>query len=436
MKKNREVLEKEIIRLLPFIAEDKSKFKEIRSYLKEKNITTGFTTRVLNNPEQVKNLNNLYLCIIVLAFNKVFQNLKPNEYFNENEIIEAKRFENVLKEEKQNKVIFENVFQIATYQYICPYMHCKEIIEYVNNALIRYNFDTQRGSKNVLFDGNIIKLPFINKEAINEIKDMILEGKFTSNMITFNMYRNGYERFDYGRDKKLIIEIGNQSYLDIVDGYHRLLGAMNALYEKPDLDFGFVINILNYTKDEAQLYIVQEDKRTPISKEIITAYNKQDSSVVFTEEVSKHGTEKTNTLYGKITNELEKDSLTSVQIFSKAIDYFFKIETPADNIKYQKYIVDFFNHIMVFYEKDFMDLEKSREKNYRLYPNSFIGYIALAYKLYNNNWQTKLEECLNNINLDKPNKELEKIGITHSRINKPLIKKISKYFLKGGGFDV
>jgi hypothetical protein len=49
-----------------------------------KNINPGFTTRILNDPKQVLNITNIYLCLITIAIYRMTKNEKinPEIYFN------------------------------------------------------------------------------------------------------------------------------------------------------------------------------------------------------------------------------------------------------------------------------------------------------------------------------------------------------------------
>lgn len=332
---------------------------------------------ILYNKVPLTILTTTELCLICIYLHDLTKEpgINPDKLFNPIEIKSA-LISKIEEQLKDNVVTFNNVAKVADYQYIVPFVSLVDMAKFFDNGLVTYNTATQRGVTVKKFNDIIISVATIRKKAIKEIKNAMLKNKFTMNMISLNILRNGSEKFEYDyKNKTLTIFIDEESQLDIIDGMHRMAASILAVEENPNLTIGTVVNVLNYTEQEAQQFIVQEDKKTPIAKAVISSFNNENESLLMAKNINKFGSEKNNELHNKLaisTAELRLDNkYTTFEIFTKAIERFFKIDNARKSLKIEKHIIHTFNEIIgILKEKGVADFYFNAEM--------FYGYIFLS----------------------------------------------------------
>lgn len=437
MKKDRELLEKALLTVTSnYNYNNKIKDRIIKK-LEKHNILKSKTLGMLNHSDAAlitnKDLvNNAELYLLSKALYEEIEEpiINPKNYFNEEEIKSYELYKQEIKNERTNVLNFEDVKQIAYNQYF-SFITIQKLSEYLDNGLITYNMRTQRGAKFITFNDQLLALPDIRETPILEIRDKILEGKFTQNMISFNIRKTGGEKFNYdSKTKELTIEIdGKDSFCDILDGMHRSIGAKRAYKMNPNIEFGFVLNIVHYTEDEAKEFIVQEDKRTPINKAVIESYKRDNAFVIIAKDINRYGNDIVNSLYNKFaiqTEEIKKgNKYTTYEIFSKALEENYVFNEPRDIKRTTEYLIDYFNELIGIFK------EKGLEKSIVFHGLMFVGYIALSAKIQNmSNWRNELTNKINSIDFGDEAiwKQLGIVKGVYPQINKSLIQKISKYW--------
>jgi hypothetical protein len=444
MKKSREELDKAIYFVLSYNEKNKISKQEIkkdRDLFVEKLMTYNFSSgkahgiwgrgiplRDLPNPE-------IFIVTKVLSEITKHKSLELDSWFYDEEI----KFHDNYKVEKffeKDIIVLHNVDQVSDNQWFCTKSSYLEQSRIVSQGLITYNSRTQRGSKLVMFGDKFVEVPDIRTTPVMEMTRAILDNDFTPNTITWNIRKTGDEKFEYdAKNRTLTIEVdGKSRFVDIVDGAHRESAFIKVIEQNAHHEGFTFISILNYDEDEANKYINQEDHRTPINKSQkealkITEFNLMAKSIL------KYKDAKSNVLYGKIAmNDAEfkaqQDKYTTVEIFSKALEYnfetFFKTANGRDIDNLQDFLVKFFNELLISLEEKYKPTQSIIHER-----NMFVGYMTLANILFKqDDWKEKLSAILNNFDFID-NEEWENIGIHSNKINPSLIKSISNYFKKG-----
>src|SRR5699024_4088614 len=141
-------------------------------------------------------------------------------------------------------------------------------------------------------------------------------------------------------ENTLIINQG--TVLDIVDGYHRCRASELVINENPDVDFEFMVLLLNYTDDMAMNYQGQFAKQTPLSATRQKQLSKPRHADSIVEKLSKQ-----SKLRGKISSSrmpsLKGRELVSYEVLTDAIDKELKLDRVIDVINVIKYIENFFD---------------------------------------------------------------------------------------------
>lgn len=434
MKKNREELEIQLYIAIEENLVNRRKIKdELVTKLQEHNITAGKTMMIFNKSESVPiqtlPVAELYLFTKYLYEATLDNKINPIDWFNPDEI---KQYNDYKAQQyyKGDVAVFYNVDQVSENQWICTSEPWVEMSKKVQQGLITYNIRTQRETTCVKFNNVTTEIPTIKQRPIQEMTSLMLKGKFTPNTITLNIRKIGTEIFEYNvKDRTLMVGIDNKrTFLDIPDGMHRTLAGMRAVEANPNLQLFTIINILNYTEEEVQEFIDQEDHRTPINRSHLASFKNDDNGVIVAKYLNKYGNEKNNELFNQIaTNDSELKSpywkYVTIETFAKSFNYNFKIESPREFTKIQTYLKDFFNELIGIFK------EKKIPQQICLVNNLFIGYIAMASRLYNyENWKEYLEKIIDQIKLDS--KEILSLGINNKNVNLSTVKRISNYFKK------
>lgn len=356
--------------------------------------------------------------------------INPDKYFTEFETSEFDKFKmiNNSKISYKNKTLdLSDTTQIMDDQWTTT-LTFEQISEMFDLGLIKYNPDTQRDMKNKEVKGHLIQKININKKSVKEIEQLLLKNLFVSNTITLNIRKTSEEEISYNKNNKTIKIKGD---IDIIDGFHRALAIFGAIKQNKSLKGSMIVSLTHFDKAKAQSYIVQEDKRNKISKEHIKYLNQENLE----NQVVKALNENTNSeLRGLITTDIglikNNSALVLFSTLADSIKSQFNIKNQRDVRIISEYLIGFFNELTGIYYDEFSNILSSRKNNIITHSNTFIGYIALAGKLYNDdNWKNKLENILSKFNFDINNK-WEDINIYETRPLKKDFNIIINYFIK------
>jgi hypothetical protein len=266
MKKDRGVLEDVLNKLFEEYNRDSEVIFNVKKELAEYDINVGMATGILNTTIPIQTQSASVLCLVTLALyhatNKSI--IKPEDYFFDEEIETAKKPKKQF-ELKKDYVEIEDIKQVADDQWITT-MTYKQVAELYSIGKVRYNKDTQRNTVFKEYGDKIIEAININKGSVKEIKELMLQGLFIPNTLTFNILMTGKEKFEPDNRNKSMRVYDN---LDIIDGYHRSLAGIEAVAENPNIEGTFEIRITNFNIEKCHRFIVQEDKKNKIDKRYI-----------------------------------------------------------------------------------------------------------------------------------------------------------------------
>lgn len=433
MKKSRDILENNLLLLTQKYNNDKNVEKEIVKVFKEHNLPQGNAYGLIDQNKPIKNRDlvidyELYYLAKAIFTKTGEPSIKIEDYFTQSEIDE---YENFKFEDNEHikSLKFEDTKQIADNQYICPYVDIREIEKYISHGVLTYYLKTQRTATYVRFGDELLETATIKEDAVKSIEQSILNNKFTQNMISFNIRRTGREvnHLKFNSKNTFLIEVDRKDcFCDIVDGMHRILGAIRALRSNPNLKFGFIINILHYTEAQAKEYIVQEYNRTPMDEVSLAAYKESEPGIALAKQINNYGSEMTNVLFNKFANSTDEikynNKYLTYDTFNKAIEHNFNITEPIEIMELQEYLIKFFNKLIGSLKRN------NANSNLAFHNMMFLGYIALAESLKNK--ELDIEKYISDIDFNNIDfwSNLEIIPNVYPKINKSKINKISKYF--------
>jgi hypothetical protein len=252
---------------------------------------------------------------------------------------------------------------------------------------------------------------------------------FITNAITFNILKNGEEEFEYDEKNRTLTVYKGE--IDILDGFHRSLGMINAVSVNPEVQYITAVNITNFDIEKARRFIVQEDKKNKIAKKHIEAYKETLENAI----VRKINESPNCDLKGKITTNGRliqfNQALVEFEVLAQAIKYHFDIKTQREANQIADYLIEGFNEIIGLYPDEFLDnYAKVKQRSTINHNYTFIGYVALLAKLRENpQWKEKLRKTLEKIDFSIKNPDWEAIGLFNGRLTIKVIESISKYFI-------
>lgn len=403
---------------------------QVKEFFKQKNISPGEVAAMLTQQIPLETLDGVILYLLTKGLYQATGSeiLNPVRWFTNIEIDEAERYKKDKQEMLEGDLVFEKVLKVEGDHWLTT-LSSQTIKQLYDSFRVYYRPETQRGMLTYRSGDSIINRIDVNKRVVNEITEKLVEGSFISNTLTFNVLKNGDDRIIYDEDN-MRLTIGEESEIDVVDGFHRSYAILKALIIKPDLKKNWEIRIVNWDVDKAQRFIYQESLQTPLRKSRQEELNQEKLENQIVRNLNEMPR---NEMQHKITTDynLIKYNIAYVMfdILSKTIRETFKIKSQRDVKKISQFLVDFFNELIGIYPDEFHNLRESREQSYIAHPNMFVGYITLASMLYKqNNWEDKLENILNKIDFDKSNSIWKALDIDNPRLTKRQMLSIIRYF--------
>ena len=441
-KTKRKELEDKLYEYLPAIANNREITEGIKNYYIDKNINSSVPMRIINKNTVFNLLTDVDLCMLILSINKTPNtfNLNVDYYFQKDDIERAENYKKN-KLEKENVIIFHDVDQTNEKIWLSSRITFQELVELASNRQIGYNFNTQREGKQIMRGNDIVKIPTVNRKAVNEMIDMWKLGTFIPNTITFNA-RNPLDIEYNAVTRTLKVVLADDDYFEIIDGYHRYCVCINIMQQDPTFKFGFYyLRIVNFTEEEAQQFIVQEDKHTPINREHIKTLDVEDISARVSKYIQDYGTVKTNLLYHKFAikdKELELDKYCLFSTISHPLKVYFDINSKdiSEVNEIRDMVLRGLNHIISLFPKEFKEVKKSQESSVVTSNGIFVLYLAILKELFElgyhrqieitdaNKLENSLTKIVNKIDFSFNNPIWQKLKIV-DKDNKIIVKKIS-----------
>lgn len=333
-------------------------------------ISSGLILSYLNYSKPLNLATQLELYIICESINTYFKEkiINISEMFTDIEINSySKEALDIITEYSDNKIVFKNVFMINPQHFIVNLVEYKQFYDIMNNGLLTYNFKTQRQAKYYNYKNNKYKKPFLNQNSVKEIFQLMINKEFYSNAISFNVrYLTGVENIVYNKIKnELTITIDEYTFLDIVDGYHRLIALIKAY--KMQVNNTMQLNIFHHTESNINKFIIQESKINKIHTDHLIKLNENDEWVALAKAINDTGTPKTNILHKQIM-ESNNSNINLKDFVKRLKDSFEKYyNNPADAIKIKNYVINRFNEFYIdneyeTYKKTFDEISREFKK--------------------------------------------------------------------------
>jgi hypothetical protein len=430
MKQDRGVLEGNLAPVLQHLSTNRIAVQTIQQNLAMNKILPGDTQKYINEPNTLYKIEDsrvLYLLTeSVYRFTKN-ESINPEEYFYKNEIDTAKRYdENIFRKKDIFPFTLDDI--VSRDGEFGGFISVQDINTLFNERKINYNFDLQREPTKVKRYNDVMLVPTLNMQNVNDITESLLKGQQYKTTIVLNAAlgtsKSGQEII-YNDDKKTIT-FTKGTVLDIVDGYHRCKAVQNALIKNPNLQFYFQILVLNTDTAGARRYQGQFAKGTPLSEDRKRALNQPGLEDKVVDSLNTN-----SDLAGKISQQkdLNDDDLVMYSDLASAIKDNFELKVTNDAKKVSQYLIDFFNSLIGKFPEELHEkIMESKNNSYVGLRQMFSGYIILASRMYKQNIPADMVELiLDQINFNKNNPLWKNIVIGQGR-NKETVSNIKDLF--------
>lgn len=372
--------------------------KALNEELLKKNINPNLTGLLFNGMKDIIDLNDNELILLSKVFHSYFKddNLKPSHYFSDKDLI---NYETNIKEHYENINLIElnNTIKINDTSYVA-FIGAEMLYNMYESNIIVYNKETQRSPKiRVLGKNYVVKQISLNKNAVKEIANEMLNETYESDLIIFNVLQlpNNVPNISYDNGTLYIkpnlnVEDEDFTCVNVIDGMHRLSALVNAVAklkkDKKEIppSMGLIVKIIVRDIEGAKRVVTQSFKRSSTDKDFLKSLEVNDYTKLtdaFIKELPECIREKIYPTYEEqmymhgITNKiLIADTLK--EILPKEKNYLFNlndINKTADLLnKILSYILE------EFYEKNFNVFV---EESNLMRKNSIVYLIFIAYNL-------------------------------------------------------
>ena len=349
--KTKEELKELLLVNIDKIRHDKKIINKIKKGMGEYNIPPGRTQKLINDFEELS--IELDLRVLCLLTEQVYLrtgdiNIKFDDWFTEPEVKTSRTYDYAYETEEEKiefPYTFHNVTKIDNENYMTYWD-----IKFANKLLsqvLRYNFDTQREAKFVKRNDKIEQVVKLYPQSIKEITERLLKGNLFITNITINALVGTAEEgneLSYD-DKKMELTVNKGTFLDILDGMHRLTGAKNALEINPDLDHIFQVSIKNFNLSKAGKFLGEISKQNAISKTRIKALEKERLADTVVDYI-KNESDLKNRISQTEDVHYVNNEIVSYNSLADSIDEEFNLKSKLEATKLGKYLTEFFDYLI------------------------------------------------------------------------------------------
>lgn len=264
--------------------------KALNEELLRKNINPNLTGLLFNGMKDIIDLNNNELILLSKVFYNYFKDndLKPSNYFSDKDLI---NYETNIKEHYESISLVElnNTIKINDTSYVA-FVGAEMLYNMYESNIIVYNKETQRSPKiRVLGKNYIVKQISLNKNAVKEIANEMLNETYESDLIIFNVLQlpNNVPNISYDNGTLYIkpnlnVEDEDFTCINVIDGMHRLSALVNAVAklkkDKKEIpsSMGLIVKIIVRDIEGAKRVVTQSFKRSATDKDFLKSLEAND----------------------------------------------------------------------------------------------------------------------------------------------------------------
>ncbi|MFI2856860.1 DNA sulfur modification protein DndB [Paenibacillus sp. JSM ZJ436] len=404
MKKDRQVLESNIVKVLNTIKPKRKMIEEVNQSLFEYNMSEAILQQVANDSSALSEMDASTLCLLSLALYQTTQEnaVSPYDFFTDNEITRAK--EHVKENNEDNEIklpLTLEYVQMLDYENFITKISMVQLVNMFHSQLIIYDYDTQRSAKYVRSKDGVVPVPDVNKKSVADIAQNMIKETYLADMITLNVYSTEIEPIDYD-DKNKTLTINEGAVISILDGFHRLQAGVRAVAINPNLDLEMILSIRSYDSETAKKYFGQINTINVVKQQRLKELKSEKQSDIVVRDLQLK-----SELTGKIASSAKVSELagqlTTFDVLSYAIGEIWNPQTKIEAKQISKYLVNFFDYLVGSYVEEFRNNPNEYRHTYINHPLMFIAYVQIAKKLYDNDIElSEIKKHIDKIDFNDP----------------------------------
>ncbi|WP_291626196.1 hypothetical protein [Clostridium sp.] len=372
--------------------------KALNEELLRKNINPNLTGLLFNGMKDIIDLNNNELILLSKVFYNYFKDndLKPSNYFSDKDLI---NYETNIKEHYESISLVElnNTIKINDTSYVA-FIGAEMLYNMYESNIIIYNKETQRSPKiRVLGKNYIVKQISLNKNAVKEIANEMLNETYESDLIIFNVLQlpNNVPNISYDNGTLYIkpnlnVEDEDFTCINVIDGMHRLSALVSAVAklkkDKKEIpsSMGLIVKIIVRDIEGAKRVVTQSFKRSATDKDFLKSlevndYTKLADAFINNMPIVKEKIYPTYNEYiynnGITYKTLITDCMRKILTQEKNFLFNLKVVTNMGSIgeKILSYILE------EYYEKN---ISLCQNKSNIMRKNSFVYLLVFFHEIY------------------------------------------------------
>lgn len=413
----RNYIEEKLQNFLQEYKTDRGVVKQFKEDLLKHKIKKGIVQQVFNGTISLSELDINILGLFIVTAYKIIKDelLKPDQFFTEKEIKQIHQYTEYEEEKISLPITIDNVIMLNTDEYITA-MSLQQITNLYSSGLLEYNFQTQREAQLKRRGDTIVAIPKLNQKSVKQITEHILNNTLVPSVIVFNVLADGNDDIIYDAKKRQLII--NSGEIDILDGFHRISGAMRAVEINPEIDMLFYVSIKNYNIRKAQSYVAQINTVNKIDRVHLQALKGDRYADIIVKELQRDSDLKGRIVQVSKVTALNKGIVT-YRTLADSIDEVYKIETKKQAMDVAAYLIKFFDYLVGSYPKEFIEqVDEIRKVSLINHNSTFAGYIVLSKRMLDNCIPiTELPNILDKINFNKNNTVWKTYNVVDNKLS-------------------
>ncbi|PIH59113.1 DNA sulfur modification protein DndB [Paenibacillus sp. LK1] len=402
MQIDRKEIEIRIIKSLNLVKKSRKSLNELNVFLSELNVPYGMVESILANEEIISEVDIPLLVGISIAVYKLTKDrdLHTETLFGDREVRDALDIlGQTISEKIYLPIPLNDVIKIK-YDSFVTKISIKELVKMFESQLIIYDYETQRGAKyKTNASGGIVKTPIVNKASVKRISKKMADNDYLEDMIVLNVYSTEIEPVTYHEETRTLT-INDGAIISILDGFHRLQGALAALEINPNADLVEILSVRTYDHETAQKFfgqintinVLKTERRKELAQERMS--DKVVANLQRKSEIGKR-------IASSSQVSIPAGELTTFDILSYTIDKVFPLKIQFDVLETSDYLVDFFAYLVGKYPDEFSLKAKESTNSVMRHPLMFIGYIVLSKYMQEQDINLRdLNKMINQIDFD------------------------------------
>lgn len=354
-----------------------------------KGFNTNIIQEVFSGEVKVNTLLDNYKIALLNSFHKHFgiDKFKASNYFSEDKMFD---YEGITPEVNVvDEIVLKN-FRMKNENELFGDMTYKQVYDYLTNSKLYYNLDTQREPKLKKIGSEYINVPNIDTNAVDSIKEAILNNQFEDTQIVLNcrLSNSGVKlKFDETYKSNDIV-LGNviiDQKLDVVDGMHRILAIANAQSEyyskfKKYKEDTISVRLVIRDVQSARNIVLQSFKRSDTGRDYLNAIEENDYTK-FVNLLEKKCLYLENNIGKTYEESVAFKKLSYMELVVKMLK---RLEIQVnDRREVSEYVKIFSERLTEIYIEIDRFIEKNSNSNVKILKNvnMFAVYMQLAFNL-------------------------------------------------------